>query len=1196
MANTEILARFDVDDDAIITKIANNKKQIAELKAINKAYIDEYTKGLKEAEKAIKAEESSQAKLNEELKAGNISRDVYNQLIDDSNKQIQKAQVQVANLSAEYDTNARAIAINEEKVKALSTENRGLSTSYQAVIYAQNGLLENYTNEGKSVQELREDNLKLIKVRNQIALATDGETEELKKLNAIIDENTKKIAENVSQDEKRIMNIGNYKDAILDAFSAIKSGDLTGGLNQLREVGNGATGALKSLTQQAIAFIATPIGAAIAGLAAVGVAANYVVDFNKGLQESNEKLRSLGVASGEISKVRSELEATAETFGKDFEEIATKANSLAQSYGISISEANALIQEGLANGGAANNEFLDSLGEYDVFFEKAGFSAKEFINIINEGNSLGIYADKLPDAIKEAGLALEEQTKATRDALVNAFGATFADDILKKVKTGELTTRDALTAISKEAETANLNQQQLAQLTADVFKGAGEDAGGALNVLKAISGAAKTELDDVAKAQLNLAKANEDFNKAQARLFEIEGFGTVWANIKTQALEFFAKVLNGFADFKEAAQPVIDIIEIVLANAWEALKTNVGVVFDAIVGGFKVIGNAIGTFVNVFKALINGDFKGALNAIKQGFLNFFNIISTTFAKIKNTIIDGVLGIVDNIAPVLNALGVDVDKLSKKLESFKSKIPESKKVEIQVETKDAQASTKEKTTYTKTPEELAAEKKALEDAKKKIEEAQKALEEATKKSVELLQQAAAEQQKLAASELNNYILNNASKLANEKVFTQAVIDEEKKRLETIAAERKKLLDAEYAEKQNAVLREIEEERKKNTTLSGLALENSNQYIANKQVELQILQSEYYGKDLELKQNTEKEKAAVDKLYTDQVIEQKKLAQSLEYQQRLLDLQEQGAQEYQIREEQLTQQYALELEKYLQDIEDKFNLKIEKDGEQYTIEQEIQLAREELEAEIAATKDANKLQMLNNNLAQINQLEQKYAKEKAAIQTLSEQQRLNAVSTTLSNIQGLFGEHTAAFKAIAIAQTTIDTYKSAVSAYAAGLSIGGPAGLIAAPVAAAAAVASGLATVAKIVGVKFAKGGVAVGPSHAEGGIPAVVDGQTPVEIEGGEAIINKKSTAKYRSLLSAINTDQGGVAFASGGIPGAAALTALKNESDSILNPEVLAEVVGAAVKEGAAIGTESGSQKGIGDYNTNLNIEQNANF
>ena len=51
----------------------------------------------------------------------------------------------------------------------------------------------------------------------------------------------------------------------------------------------------------------------------------------------------------------------------------------------------------------------------------------------------------------------------------------------------------------------------------------------------------------------------------------------------------------------------------------------------------------------------------------------------------------------------------------------------------------------------------------------------------------------------------------------------------------------------------------------------------------------------------------------------------------------------------------------------------------------------------------------------------------------------------------------------------------------------------------------------------------------GPSHADGGIP--------IEAEGGEAIINKKSTARYRGLLSAINEWGGGVRFAAGGIPG-----------------------------------------------------------
>ena len=156
----------------------------------------------------------------------------------------------------------------------------------------------------------------------------------------------------------------------------------------------------------------------------------------------------------------------------------------------------------MADGGAQNNEFLDSLGEYDNFFAAAGYSAQEFVNIVNTGYDLGIYTDKLPDALKEADLALREQTKSTRDALVNAFGASFTDDILSKVSSGEITTKTSLENIAAQAKITGLSQQQQAQLTADVFKGAGEDAGGALVILETVSKSAQRELSATAKAQL----------------------------------------------------------------------------------------------------------------------------------------------------------------------------------------------------------------------------------------------------------------------------------------------------------------------------------------------------------------------------------------------------------------------------------------------------------------------------------------------------------------------------------------------------------------------------------------------------------------------------------------------------------------------------------------------------------------------
>lgn len=63
----------------------------------------------------------------------------------------------------------------------------------------------------------------------------------------------------------------------------------------------------------------------------------------------------------------------------------------------------------------------------------------------------------------------------------------------------------------------------------------------------------------------------------------------------------------------------------------------------------------------------------------------------------------------------------------------------------------------------------------------------------------------------------------------------------------------------------------------------------------------------------------------------------------------------------------------------------------------------------------------------------------------------------------------------------------------------------------------------------------RGGILRGPSHSQGGIPFSVGGRLGFEAEGGEAIINKRSTAMYRSQLSAINAAGGGVRFADGGM-------------------------------------------------------------
>ncbi|BAQ92955.1 phage tail tape measure protein [uncultured Mediterranean phage uvMED] len=84
------------------------------------------------------------------------------------------------------------------------------------------------------------------------------------------------------------------------------------------------------------------------------------------------------------------------------------------------------------------------------------------------------------------------------------------------------------------------------------------------------------------------------------------------------------------------------------------------------------------------------------------------------------------------------------------------------------------------------------------------------------------------------------------------------------------------------------------------------------------------------------------------------------------------------------------------------------------------------------------------------------------------------------------------------------------------------------------AALAAIASArfIGTTATIASQKFADGGMVYGNSHSQGGEKFAVGGRV-VELEGGEAVINKRSSSMFRNELSAINVAGGGVDFSRG---------------------------------------------------------------
>ena len=100
-----------------------------------------------------------------------------------------------------------------------------------------------------------------------------------------------------------------------------------------------------------------------------------------------------------------------------------------------------------------------------------------------------------------------------------------------------------------------------------------------------------------------------------------------------------------------------------------------------------------------------------------------------------------------------------------------------------------------------------------------------------------------------------------------------------------------------------------------------------------------------------------------------------------------------------------------------------------------------------------------------------------------------------------------------------------------------------------------IANTAAQVAAISSQKFAKGGILKGASHANGGIKTKFG-----ELEGGEAVINKRSTSMFKPLLSALNEAGGGKKFASGGVLGSPISAPSSFIQDSLAGSQAIVDI------------------------------------
>lgn len=351
------------------------------------------------------------------------------------------------------------------------------------------------------------------------------------------------------------------------------------------------------------------------------------------------------------------------------------------------------------------------------------------------------------------------------------------------------------------------------------------------------------------------------------------------------------------------------------------------------------------------------------------------------------------------------------------------------------------------------------------------------------------------------EVEQYELQNKTKIDSETRLTAELIAQEQARQDAIYQKKVEALEKEKRLKQEA---------------------HDWDYNAEDayQQQLQELREGYDEKSRELsKQQSDNEK------------EEKKAQQELDFQDKLLTLQEQGATQWEIEEEQMRQNH----------------------------EQEREALNELLASNQVSQEEYNKrLSILNR----------KQSQDEINLKRKTEESKLQLALGALSQAKQLFGEHTAVGKAAAVAEAMINTYlgiTKALSAYPP------PYNAIMAGVTGA----MGMLNVKKIMetNVKYEKGGILKGKSHNEGGIPFTVAGRGGFEAEGGEYLVNKRATAVYFPVLEAINRSVSNgnynpVYMQAGGV--IKQLPEMKIDYTEITK----------AVREGAMQGTQTGAYEG----------------
>jgi phage-related protein len=147
----------------------------------------------------------------------------------------------------------------------------------------------------------------------------------------------------------------------------------------------------------------------------------YKAGYGESFQEIAETMalakQSTGLLDEELQFLTQDALMLRDTFGIEMTESLRAAETMMDQFGVHGSEAMAFIAEATQKGLNQNEDLVDTIEEYSVYFKTAGLSAQDMFGILENASKAGVRnIDFVGDAFKEMVIRTKDGSKATTEA------------------------------------------------------------------------------------------------------------------------------------------------------------------------------------------------------------------------------------------------------------------------------------------------------------------------------------------------------------------------------------------------------------------------------------------------------------------------------------------------------------------------------------------------------------------------------------------------------------------------------------------------------------------------------------------------------------------------------------------------------------------------------------------------------------